>query len=377
MSDNVAMGIGESKKIGIDVRLWKETGIGRYIRNLVLNLGEFDKDNTYVFFAKRTDFEDIKKSAKNVKYELIACEIPWHSVNEQLEFPRLLNKYNLDLMHFPYFSVPVFYKKPFVVTVHDLIINHFPTGQATTLPLPLYVMKKLGYSVVIKNAIQKSKKILVPSKATKQEILDHYAVSADKVYITPEGVDHNIIDFKPVIFKEKNPYFLYVGNAYPHKNVEKLIEAFQIFSEKHPEYILRLAGQKDFFYKRLIEKVKITNVEFMGYVNDGDLAKLYKYSSATFVPSLMEGFGLTVLEAMSMGSLVACSDIPSLKEVAGSHAFYFKPTDVLSIASVMDEISGMSGKDRDSYLSKSKKHIEKYSWKNMAIDTIDVYNSCL
>ncbi len=367
----------DSKKIGIDVRLWKETGIGRYIRNLVLNLGEFDKDNTYVFFAKRSDFEEIKRSAKNVKFELITCEIPWHSVKEQFEFPRLLNKYNLDLMHFPYFSVPAFYNKPFVVTVHDLIINHFPTGQATTLPLPFYLIKKMGYSVVIKNAIVKSKKILVPSKATKQEILDHYAVGDDKVHITPEGVDTDIIHFKPVIFKEKNPYFLYVGNAYPHKNVERLIDAFQIFSEKHPEYILRLVGKKDFFYKRLIEKVKTPNVEFMGYVNDSDLAKLYKYSRATFVPSLMEGFGLTVLEAMSMGSIVACSDISSLKEVAGSNALYFKPTDVLSIASVMDEISTMPGKDRDTYISKSKKHIEKYSWKNMAIDTIDVYNSCL
>lgn len=371
------MGIGESKKIGIDVRLWKETGIGRYIRNLVLNLGEFDKDNTYVFFAKRSDFEEIKRSAKNVKFELITCEIPWHSVKEQFEFPKLLNKYNLDLMHFPYFSVPAFYNKPFVVTVHDLIINHFPTGQATTLPLPFYLIKKMGYSVVIKNAIVKSKKILTPSEATKQEILDHYAVGDDKVYITPEGVDTDIIHFKPVIFKEKKPYFLYVGNAYPHKNVERLIDAFQIFSEKHPEYILRLVGKKDFFYKRLIEKVKTPNVEFMGYVNDSDLAKLYKYSRATFVPSLMEGFGLTVLEAMSMGSIVACSDISSLKEVAGSNAFYFKPTDVLSIASVMDEISTMPGKDRDTYISKSKKHIEKYSWKNMTKETIDVYNSCL
>lgn len=363
--------------IGIDARLWQETGIGRYIRNLVLNLSEFDKVNTYVFFAKRTDFEEIKKSAKNLKYEVIACEIPWHSVKEQLEFPRQLNKYHLDLMHFPYFSVPAFYNKPFIVTVHDLIMNHFPTGRATTLPLPFYLAKKLGYSVIIKNAILKSKKIITPSLSTKQEILDHYTVSEKKIEITPEGIDRNIINFKPAIFKEKHPYFLYVGNAYPHKNVEKLIEAFQIFSEKHPEYMLRLVGRKDFFYKRLIADIKIPQVEFMGYVDDSDLAKLYKYSHATFIPSLMEGFGLTVLEAMNMGSLVACSDIPSLKEVAGENALYFNPKDILSIAGVMESASVMSGKDRDSIISKSKKHIEKYSWQNMAKETIDVYNSCL
>ncbi len=367
----------DSKKIGIDVRLWKETGIGRYIRNLVLNLGEFDKDNTYVFFAKRSDFEEIKRSAKNVKFELITCEIPWHSVKEQFEFPRLLNKYNLDLMHFPYFSVPAFYNKPFVVTVHDLIINHFPTGQATTLPLPFYLIKKMGYSVVIKNAIVKSKKILVPSKATKQEILDHYAVGDDKVHITPEGVDTDIIHFKPVIFKEKNPYFLYVGNAYPHKNVERLIDAFQIFSEKHPEYILRLVGKKDFFYKRLIEKVKTPNVEFMGYVNDSDLAKLYKYSRATFVPSLMEGFGLPALEAMAVGCLVVASDIPAFREVCSSSAIYFDPNNRTQMKDIFKNILSMSENKKEVYITKGKNQAKKFSWDIMVQQTREVYESSI
>lgn len=365
------------KKIGIDARLWQETGIGRYIRNLVLNLGEFDKVNTYVFFAKRADFEDIKLSARNLKFEIIECEIPWHSVREQLEFPRLLNKYQLDLMHFPYFSVPAFYNKPFVVTVHDLIMNHFPTGRATTLPLPFYLAKKFGYSVIIKNAILKSKKIITPSTATKQEILDHYTVASEKIAVTPEGIDHNIINFKPTIFKDKHPYFLYVGNAYPHKNVEKLIEAFLIFSEKHPEYVLRLAGKTDFFYKRLITQIKSPKIEFLGYVSDSDLAKLYTYSKATCVPSRMEGFGLTVLEAMSMGSLVICSEIPSLKEIAGENAIFFNPQDVLSIAGAMEQVTSMTLKERDLVISSSKKHIQKYSWKNLAKETIDVYNSCL
>lgn len=363
--------------IGIDVRLWRETGIGRYIRNLVSNLGGYDTENTYIFFAKRLDFEDIKRSAKNLKYEIIECELPWHSVKEQLEFPRLLNRYNLDLMHFPYFSVPVFYKKPFVVTVHDLIMNHFPTGRATTLPLPFYLAKKIGYSMIIKNAILRSKKILTPSLATKQEILDHYAVQEKKIIVTPEGIDRGILDFKPAIFKDKHPYFLYVGNAYPHKNVEKLIEAFLIFSEKHPEYTLRLAGRTDFFYKRLMARTKSAKIEFLGYVSDSDLAKLYKYSQATCVPSLMEGFGLTVLEAMSMGSLVMCSDIPSLKETAGKDAIFFNPLDVLSIAGAMEQIFSMSAKERERIISSSKKYIQQYSWQNLAKETIDVYSSCL
>ncbi len=367
-----------NKKIGIDVRLWSETGIGRYIRNLVLNLIVLDKEHVYVLFARSKDASEIKSLiSKAQNFQIITTDIKWHSVKEQLEFPRLLNKYSLDLVHFPYFSVPVFYNKPFVVTVHDLIINHFPTGQATTLPLPFYVLKRTGYSFVIKNAITKSKKVLVPSVATKQEILDHYNVSEGKIVVTPEGVDTSILDFKPTIFSEKHQYFLYVGNAYPHKNLEKLIEGFEVFSEKHPGYILKLVGKKDFFYKKLIEKTKNSKIEFMGYVSDNDLAKLYKNSEATFVPSLMEGFGLTALEAMSMGSVVACSQIPSLQEVCGDNALYFDTQDILSIVSVMERLENLSKKQKEDMIKDGREHLKKFSWEKMTKETIDVYESCL
>lgn len=371
------MGDTDSKKIGIDVRLWKETGIGRYIRNLVIELVKLDDKNQYVLFALPADINDIMLVARSQQLIVIPADIPWHGAREQIEFPRLLSKYQLDLMHFPYFSVPVFYKKPFVVTVHDLIINHFPTGRATTLPLPFYLAKRLGYSYILKNAIKNSKQIITPSIATKREILDHYSVPENKIIVTPEGVDKNIIDFKPNIFKPKNPYFLYVGNAYPHKNVEKMIEGFLLFSEKHPEYSLKLVGKNDFFYQKLIKKTKNSHVEFMGFVNDSDLAKLYKYSTATIIPSLMEGFGLTTLEAMSMGSIVIASDIPSIKEVAGDHITYFKPTDVLDLVSDLEKVVGLTKTVRNERIKEGKKHVEKFSWEHTAKETLAAYNSVL
>ncbi len=368
----------DAKKIGIDVRLWNETGIGRYIRNLVENLIRTDSGHEYILFACSKDFNDIKRLIlKSENFQIIKADIHWHSASEQIEFPSLLNKYNLDLMHFPYFSVPVMYKKPFVVTVHDLIINNFSTGRATTLPRPIYFVKKIGYSYVLKSAIKNSRKILAPSLATKQEILSHYSVPAQKIEVTPEGIDKTILDFKPNIFSEKHPYFLYVGNAYPHKNVERLIEAFLIFSEKHPEYKLRLVGKKDFFYERLIHKIHNSKIEFMGYVTDMDLAKLYKNSEATIAPSLMEGFGLTVLEALSLGSIVACSAIPSLQEVAGESAIYFDPEDVLTLTSAMETVAGMNKGTRDERISAGLTRAGKFSWEKMTKETIDVYESCL
>jgi len=369
------------KKVGIDVRLWSETGIGRYTRNLVENLGKSDSNLQYILFGLPKDLDGINHQVAGFKnksnFVTIGADIRWHSVAEQIRFPKLLNTYNLDLMHFPYFSVPVFYNKPFIVTVHDLIINHFSTGQATTLPLPMYYAKRFGYSFILKNAITKSVKIITPSMSTKQEVLEHYNVSESKIIVTPEGVDSSILDFKLTTFREKHPYFLYVGNAYPHKNIEKLIDAFILFSEKYPEYKLRLVGKKDYFYKKLINRTKHKNIEFAGYLSDHDLSKQYMQSDALFVPSLMEGFGLTALEGMKMGAIVACSDIPSLNEVCGKNAFYFEPSDVLSIIAIMEQIKGLSKDARLDMIKQGKKQVEKFSWEKMTKETIDVYNSCL
>lgn len=366
-------------KIGIDVRLWNQTGIGRYIRNLVTQLSTLDSKNEYVLFAQSDDAGEIKSSVSSKNFTVIKTDIKWHSVSEQIAFPRQLNKYNLDLMHFPYFSVPVFYKKPYVVTVHDLIINHFSTGKATTLPLPLYKLKRVGYKFILKKAISDAKKVIVPSLATKNEILSSYNqdVKKDNIVVTPEGVDDSISDFSPLVFKKDARYFLYVGNAYPHKNLEKLTQAFNFFSELHPEYKLYLAGNKDFFYKKLLAENKNKNIEFLGFVKDDELSKLYKQAEATFVPSLMEGFGLTTLEAMKMGSLVAASDIPSLKEVCTQNAFYFNPKDAISIKRIMEEIITISDAEKKKRISEARKHAESFSWEKTAQLTLEVYQACL
>lgn len=366
--------------IGIDARLWNQTGIGRYIRNLVIHLQEIDKKNTYVLFIISTDFDDVNSVVKGGEFKIIKVNIPWHSIREQIEFPKLLNSFYLDLVHFPYFSVPIFYNKPFVVTIHDLIINHFPTGRATTLPLPLYGLKRMGYNFILSQAVKKAKKIVVPSYSTKAELLDHYGVKESRIIVTPEGVDARVVRNKSKADVKKSPYFLYVGNAYPHKNLEKTLEAFDLFRLKNPEYTFVFVGKPDYFYKRLQKFVTLTNishVEFTGYVSDRKLAELYSSAAATVVPSLMEGFGLTALEALFMGTPVIASKIPALEEVCGKAALYFDPNSVESITTVFEKCSQMSQEDRKSLIQEGLIQSKKFTWEKMAIDTLDVYNSCL
>jgi len=143
-------------KIGIDCRLWNETGVGRYARNLVYHLQKFDNENEYVLFVLPKDKNDIK--IQNLNFKTVEVDIRWHSLKEQLLFPFILKKERLDLVHFPYFSIPILYRGKFVITIHDLILFHHATGKASTLSPFFYRIKLLAYKLVISRAVKKSNK---------------------------------------------------------------------------------------------------------------------------------------------------------------------------------------------------------------------------
>jgi glycosyltransferase involved in cell wall biosynthesis len=177
-------------RIGIDCRLWNEGGVGRYIRNLVWNLAELDKKNEYVLFLQSNNsliHNSQLTNRSNVEIKYTNCK--WHSLSEQITFWQELEKEKLDLMHFTYFSHPILYNHPFVITVHDLTILKYKTGRATTKSYPLYLLKRRGYTEVLKHGIYKSVKIIVPTRFVKQDILENFRVPAEKIVVTYEGAD--------------------------------------------------------------------------------------------------------------------------------------------------------------------------------------------
>lgn len=395
-------------RIGIDVRLWNETGVGRYIRNLVINLAQIDGKNEYVLFGLSKDEENFKFQISNFKlfqHTFIASDIRWHSIREQTAFRAILYKENLDLMHFPYYSLPILYKRPFVVTLHDLIIHHFATGRASTLPFPLYYGKRIAYKRVIAHAIKQSKKIIVPLECVKNDLVKTLSVPEDRISVTVEGFDSQIANSKEKREKSNEKYFLYVGNAYPHKNVEGLIKGFCEFKKRqatipHPDLLeseprsrrplpkgegaylgdikLLLVGKEDFFYERLAEKLvkeKINDVQVLHNINDEELSSLYKGAKALLSASFMEGFGLPPLEAMANGCLVAVSDIPSFKEVCQDTAFYFNPRSVEDIAEILELVLNQSEKDKKRRTEEGLKRTEDFSWRRMSEETLRIYES--
>lgn len=387
-------------KIGIDCRLWNETGVGRYIRNLVLNLQKIDKKNKYVLFVLPKDHKEIKSQLSTFNSQLVVADIRWHTLKEQLKFPKILNKENLDLVHFPYHSVPIFYSKPFILTIHDLIPYNFPTGKASTLPFPLYYLKLLGYKFVISQAARRARKILAISNATKNEIIDHLKVDSSKIAVTYEGIDNKLINSQFSILNSqlknfsKEKFFLYVGNAYPHKNLERLLETFSAICQN--DISLILVGKEDYFYQRLKKKVKemklSDKVIFMHNVSDEELSNLYKNAIAFITPSLMEGFGLPALEAMANKCLVLASDIKVIREVCGDAAIYFNPLNVDDIKKTMGEvcfnnlpaIPTDSGRQVQAGLNHFSEKVEKglaraklFSWHKMAKKTLRVYKEAV
>ena len=168
-------------KIGIDARLINETGVGRYIRNLIVQLGKVDTQNSYIVFAN----EHIE--LPNFRWQQRLIHVPWHSFAEQIKMPGILYREHLDLLHVPYFNVPLFYFGKFVVTIHDLTILHFDTGKATTLPYLFYKIRRLGYYISLLKAIFWSEKVIAVSQTTKCETLDHFDVLPEHVAVIYEG----------------------------------------------------------------------------------------------------------------------------------------------------------------------------------------------
>lgn len=359
--------------IGIDGRLWYESGVGRYIRNLVLGLDIKRISNyTFTIFLNPKAYKLVNFESSN--FRKVECDISWHTLSEQIKFKKVLDKENLDLVHFPYFSYPVFYNKPFVITIHDLIIDHFPTGVSSSLPLPFYYAKYYGYKQIIRSAARNAEKIIVPSNATKDELIEHYQVETSKIEVIYEGFDPLISEnsVKEVLISKN--YILYVGNAYPHKNLPVLLEAFSRLRKKIEDIDLICIGRKDFFYEKL-ERQKHDRVHFLHNIDDSVLFEYYKHARFFVMPSLMEGFGLPILEAMSLSCPVVCSNTPALKEIGGNAVIYFDPKKANELEDKMLPLLN-DNKLTGELVNKGLEQARKFSWGNLVDETLKIYEGC-
>lgn len=370
-------------KIGIDARMYgpKQGGLGRYVEQLVQGLLEIDHENEYVLFVLPGANVRIANGA-NVR--IVEVGFPWYGWKEQLVLPKIIKREKVDLMHFPHWNVPFFYHDPFVLTMHDLIMYHFPRQEASTLGPIWYWIKDKISRLVVDHAVQAAKHIFVTSEFTKKDVHETLGVPMEKMtvtYQTPSGVISKSQDTSSKLllkrFGVEKPYVLYVGNAYPHKNLDRLVEAWGLFQKTYGDaYQLVLVGKKNFFYERLLNNITIkqySNIIFTDFVPDEQLPLFYQHASLFVFPSLYEGFGLPPLEAMQYGVPVASSNRSCLPEVLGDAVLYFDPENVAEMAEVMWR--GVSDVPiRECLLQHSKKVLSQYATHSFVDEVLLVYN---
>lgn len=375
-------------KIGIDARLYNESGIGRYIRNLLNLLQILDIKNQYFIFLLESDYKNLKF---NPNFHKVLANFKWYGISEQIKFPKILNQQNLDIVHFPHFNVPIFYKGKFIVTIHDLIHQKFAMKKATALNPIAYKLKQIGYKKVFQNGIKKSEKILVPSNYVKKELIKDWSVNDYKITVTYEGVDEILLNINSEMtsddvleslrqLKIAQPYIFYVGNAHPHKNVDGLIKAFLSLRKRHQSLKLVLSGGDHYFWQKVIKEFKKDQIDssndiiFTGFVSDKQLVALYKGAKCFVMPSFEEGFGIPLLEAMSVGCPVVSSNAASLPEIADDAALYFDPRNIEDIAVKISKVLD-NEKTRKNLIERGKNRYRKFSWKKLAGETLKIYNS--
>lgn len=368
-------------KIGIDARFYgtKHTGIGRYVQNLILNLAKIDKKNQYVVFGSN-ELKDETKSFKNFKW--IKLETKPYSFAEQIINAYVFNREKLDLLHVPHFNAPIFYPGVYVLTIHDLI-KHLSVGRATTtLPYYQYLIKHAAYKFSILVNLSRAKKIIVPAFYWKDYLEKHFHIPDEKISVTYEAATKSLAkksNINPLEILHKynlnKPFIVYTGNLYPHKNVPFLIEAVRQFNATHEHRLeLALACARNDAFKNIIENDQ--TIKFLGYVPDGELSALYSQALALVQPSLIEGFGLTGLEAMSVGLPVLSSSSTCLPEIYGPAASYFDPKNQIDLVNKLEELFSDQEKVVK-LIEEGKKRVASFSWQRMSRQTLAVYKSAL
>lgn len=370
-------------KIGIDARFWgpKGTGIGRFTKNLVLELEKIDRENEYVVFLRKENSHLYEPA--NPRFRKVIIDTHPYSLCSQVFDWLKIKELCLDLVHFTHFSYPIFYPGKFVISIHDLIKTQFQEKSASSKQKLIYRIKHWGYQLVLRQAIFRSAKIITATAFVKNEISKHYPLANSKIVTAYYGTEDRFFTVQKEAKKGINilakyqiqkPYLIYVGNLYLYKNVDKLIEVMESMSDR--ELTLAIVCSRSIFYDSLEEKIKdkklASRVKLLGFVPDEMLVTLYQNALAFITASLSEGFGITGLEAMAAGCPVLSSNFSCLPEVYGEAALYFNPDQTDKIVDLVYRIR-KEEKLRSEMIKKGKRQVQKYSWSKMAKEVLAVY----
>ena len=382
-------------RIVIDARLYgsRHGGLGRYIQQLVLQLPLLDPSITWLLLMgdqARADYiADIGTIPSNAT--IVHAPWRWYTLAEQIYLPRLIRQLKPDLTHYPHFNVPLFASRPFVVTIHDLIIHHFPSSRATTLPSLVYGVKLLAYRLIMRQAVRRSRRVIVPTKFVAADIYQQYPrINKNKIAVTYEGSADGLYhrdegnggggtqSIASLPSGIHQPYLLYVGSAYPHKDVMTALRAFAELRRQGVVQTFVHVWRPDEFLTRLQKQARqeglVDGVVWTGYAPDKQLVALYQNASAYVFSSLYEGFGLPPLEAQGYGCPVIAARASCLPEVLGDSAAWFEPGNVKQLIQVVQAVI-QDPNLRQNLIHQGNQNWPRFNWDNTVRETMAQYTS--
>lgn len=367
-------------RIGIDARPLHWPGIGRHVVELITHLSEIDRTNEYfVYFSSQEDIDNNRFFNNNFHPVLMPVKV--YTISEQWRLPFRIMKDRLDIFHSPSsLVVPMIHPCKLVVTVHDIMLKLNPQ----------FIPSKLAsvyFNMMNWRALSSAVALIAVSEFTKNEIVSIYPDYNPKITVLYNGVrdifrpikDHEKIQRMKVKLGIKERYILYLGTYKKHKNLPVLVKAYN----ELPEDIkagcqLLILGKRDIRYPEvpnMVRELRLeSNVVFQDYIEDADLPALYSGADVFVLPSVYEGFGFPLVEAMSCGVPVVASRIPVFSEIAGNAAILTAPHDIKEIRNAVCKIlldKQFAGLLRRSGLQQAK----KFSWLETAKGVREIYES--
>ena len=365
-------------RIGIDARKLHDFGIGTYIRNLLRHLGRLDRQTEFVILCRSEDRETLAATGQN--FRAVPESAANYSVAEQVRIPLALRREGVTLFHAPHYVLPPLVRCRSVVTIHDCIHLMFPQYLPNRLALA-YARTSINL------AARRATRVMTVSESSKRDILRFVDVEPDRIDVIYNAYDERF-EIEPceedvVRVRERyqlhDEFVLYAGNVKPHKNLERLIEAFNLLRARGFDHLkLVLIGDEISKYaalRRAVHRHQLHKyVRFLGYMPHETLAVMYRLAGVFVFPSLYEGFGLPPLEAMASGTPVVTSNVSSLPEVAADAAILVDPYDPSAIADGIERVLGDEGLRAD-LRRRGLARARQFSWEQSVRRVREIYDA--
>jgi glycosyltransferase involved in cell wall biosynthesis len=368
------------KSVLIDTRMiiGAQTGVGRYITNLINEIIEIAPTDL-CFSALSLSSDKVPIGIKRLNLKGIMSGISPGRPLQQLTIPWSVYKSGCELYHYPSFDPPFIFKGPIIATCHDIEPLRCPE---------LFSTRIYWYYRMFTKGLRRAKRIITVSENTRKDLVDLLGIAPERITVIYHGVSPS---FKRIEdprglnalrnkYQLPERYILYIGNTMPHKNLPRLISAMCYVHEQEPDVELVLGGRRDKHRPSLEHMIKMTGLEnyarFLGIISDDDLPTLLSGARAFVYPSLYEGFGLPVLEAMACGVPVVTSNRASLPEVVGDSALVVDPKDSREIARAILRLL-RNPIEAKHFINASLNRVKQFTWRRCAEQHISVYREVL